>query len=360
MKILFANSMKGLGGGERWLLDTAAGLLRRGHQVWVSGRPGAPLLESAAGLGAHALPAPYAGDLDPATLGVLRGFAARHAPDVTVAQIQRAHRLCAVATRLGARMRLVLRVGQLRPVPPKWSNRLTWDATRMVVANCEAIRADLESTGLVPRTQLRVLYSGLPPVRLPARSAARRALGLAPGQEGVACVARLAVRKGHATLLAAWPAVRAARPAAVLLLAGGGSEESRLRARAAALGVGDSVRFLGEQADVGPVWAAADLSVLPSELEGLPYAVLESMGAGVPCVATRVAGVPEMLVHEESGLLVPAGEPAALARELIRGLADAPLRERLRERAARVVATRFAYEPMLDRVEALLAEAAAP
>ena len=112
----------------------------------------------------------------------------------------------------------------------------------------------------------------------------------------------------------------------------------------------------GEMADVGPVWAAADLSALPSEEEGLPFAVLESMAAGVPCVATRVAGTPEMLEHEASGLLVPPGDAAALAREIVRGLSDAPLRARLEAGARRTVRERFDYTDMLGRVESWLME----
>jgi glycosyltransferase involved in cell wall biosynthesis len=358
VKIVFANSMKGLGGGERWLLNAARGLGERGHRVWVSGRSGAPLLDRAAALGTGVLPAPYAGDVDPATVRALRGFFEREAPDVVVAQIQRAHRLCAVASLLGPRVRLALRVGQLRAVGAKLANRLAWGATSMVFANCEAIRADLARTGLVAAPRLRLLYTGLPPLELPARAASRAALGLAPGDEAVVCVARLALRKGHDTLLEAWPRVRAARPRAVLLLAGGGSEEAALRARAAAPELAGSVRFLGELEDVGPVWAAADLSVLPSQLEGLPHAVLESMGAGVACVATRVAGVPEMLTHEVSGLLVPARDPGALAREIARGLADPSLRSRLAAAAAREAARKFGFGTMLDRLEASLCELA--
>ncbi|MBI5835867.1 MAG: glycosyltransferase [Candidatus Eisenbacteria bacterium] len=358
MKILFCNSMKGLGGGERWLLDSAAGLLRRGHQVWVSGRAGGPVLARAAQAGARTLPAPFAGDLDLATVAVLGRFQARESPDVVVAQIQRAHRLCALAAPAGGGVPLVLRVGQLRRVPRKWFNRLAWSRLALVLANCEAIRADLAHTGLVPAGRLRVLYNGLPPVAPHERAAARAAIGAGPGDEVVACVARLAVRKGHETLLAAWPAVRAARPRARLLLAGGGSRAAELRGLAGRLGLQDSVSFLGEVQDVASVWAAADLSVLPSELEGLPYAVLESMAAGVPCVATRVAGVPEMLEHEVSGLLVPPRDAGALARELVRGLADGPLRARLVSGAARTARERFGYSEMLDRFEAWMLEVA--
>src|SRR5438874_12959564 len=109
MKVLFADSSKDLGGGERWLLDVAAGLIERGHTVWVAGRTGSPLLREAARAGAGEVAAPFAHDLDPATIRILSEFLGRERPTVMVAQIQRAHRLCALAARLGPRVPLVLR-----------------------------------------------------------------------------------------------------------------------------------------------------------------------------------------------------------------------------------------------------------
>ena len=358
MRLLFANSMKGLGGGERWLLDVAGGLRDRGHEIWVSGRTGAPLVAEARRRGFQTLPAPYANDFDPATLAVLSDFYSRRRPDLVVAQIQRAHRVCAVAAEIGPRVRLALRVGQVWPVEAKWINRRLWGGLSLVLANCRAIRRQLAATGLVPGSRLHVLYNGLRAPQLPPRHEARVALGVRPGEELVLCVARLARRKGHDTLLHAWRDVRRVRPRARLLLAGDGSERGPLTLLASRLGVADSVEFAGERPALETCWAAADVAVLASDLEGLPYAVLEAMWAGLPVVSTAVAGVPEMLEHERTGLLVPAGDAAALSREIVRALADPELRSRMAESALAAAAERFSYSEMLERTECLLTQAA--
>lgn len=358
MKLMFVNSMKGMGGGERWLLDCAGGLQSRGHECMVAGRAGSPLLARAAALGLRGIPSHFASDLDPGTMLRLREANSIETPDLVIVQIQRAHRLAVLASALGPKAPVLLRVGQLRRVKPGWLNRWMWGRLSGVIANCDAVLQDLAGRRLVPRARLRLLYNGLPERPLPDRAEARRRLGLGPGLEAVACVARLVKHKGHDTLLEAWARVVAARPGARLLLAGDGPERRRLEARARALSIAETVSFLGELEDPGELWAAADAAALASREEGLPYAVLEAMQAGVPCVSTSVAGVPEALVHERSGLLVPQGDAPAMARELVRLLGDAPFRMKLALAAGRVVRDRFGFLSMLASAEALFEEAA--
>ncbi len=358
MKLLFVNSMKGMGGGERWLLDCAGGLRGRGHTCLVAGRTGSPLLERAAAAGLGVIPAPFTHDLDPRTILRLRKAYRAERPDLVIAQIQRAHRLAVVASALGARAPVLLRVGQLRPVKRKWINRWAWGQLSAVIANCDAVLADLSESRLVPRGRMHRLYNGLPERELPGRAQARGRLGLPAGAETVSCVARLVKHKGHDTLLDAWARIHIVRPGARLLLAGGGPERTRLEALAAKLGMRDSVRFLGELEDPAEVCAASDISVLASREEGLPYALLEAVQAGVPCVATRVAGVEEILAHESSGLTVAPGDAAALAWEIIRLLRDAGLRRDLAAEAGRILRRQFGYQDMLEQAEWIFAEAA--
>jgi len=155
-------------------------------------------------------------------------------------------------------------------------------------------------------------------------AAARRALGVEPARPLAVAVGRLSPEKGHQVLLDAMPSVLREVPGAVLLLAGDGPEEARLRHRARPLG--DAVRFLGYRRDVADVYAAADVVVLPSLSEGLPNAALEGMAHGRPVVASAVGGVPEVVMDGVTGRLVPAGEPGALARALACALSDGALR----------------------------------
>jgi glycosyltransferase involved in cell wall biosynthesis len=107
------------------------------------------------------------------------------------------------------------------------------------------------------------------------------------------------------------------------------------------LGLGASVRVLGDRRDVGSLLARSDVFVLASRSEGLPLSILEAMAAGLPVVASRVGGVPELVVDGETGLLVPAGDPELLAAAVGRLLDDATLRRRLGEAGRARVRERF-------------------
>jgi glycosyltransferase involved in cell wall biosynthesis len=141
----------------------------------------------------------------------------------------------------------------------------------------------------------------------------------------VLTAARLDVQKGLDVLLEAAAKISEA----CFVLAGEGPERERLKAHAAALEVGDRFRFLGHREDIPALLAAADVFVLPSLFEGSSLAVLEAMAAGKPVISSAIGGTDELIVDGESGLLVPAGDPAALADALRRLLADRELSRRL-------------------------------
>ncbi|MCB9897165.1 MAG: glycosyltransferase [Planctomycetes bacterium] len=156
----------------------------------------------------------------------------------------------------------------------------------------------------------------------------RRALDVPEGAVLVGCVGRLAPVKDVARLLAAWEACRPEPrdPSARLLVMGAGPCEDELRARAAGR---PDVLFERPRAELGAVYGALDLLVLPSRAEGLPQVLVEALAAGVPVIASRVGGVPGLVHHGRDGLLVPRGDVAPLAEALSSLLGDAALRARL-------------------------------
>lgn len=137
-------------------------------------------------------------------------------------------------------------------------------------------------------------------------------------------VGRLAAVKGVPVLFQAFAAARAQRPDLHLTLIGDGPERRALESEAAALGLSGAVTFAGYQSQeaVAEALARADALVLPSFAEGVPVVLMEAMAARLPVVATRVAGVPELVADGVSGLLVPPGDPAPLAEAILRALAD--------------------------------------
>ncbi|RPH46479.1 MAG: glycosyltransferase [Burkholderiales bacterium] len=148
------------------------------------------------------------------------------------------------------------------------------------------------------------------------RDAARAREGLSPDAFVVLCVASLSPIKRHEDLIAGFATLHAAQPNARLLLAGDGPLADALAAQATALGLGDAVRFLGVRDDVGGLLSAADVFVLASDSEGMSNAILEAQACGLPVVATRVGGNPQLVAEGAEGFLVPARDPAGLARAL--------------------------------------------
>jgi glycosyltransferase involved in cell wall biosynthesis len=155
-------------------------------------------------------------------------------------------------------------------------------------------------------------------------------------------VGRLRIRKGVEVLLEALRDVRRRFPSAVLRIAGDGEHRGRLESKVAELGLGPAVSFLGSRdaAQVRTLLRGAAALVVPSTYEGMPLVVLEAMESGVPVVASRVSGIPEV-VDGGTGWLVPAEDPGALAGALAEVLADPAEARRRGEAGRRRVAERY-------------------
>jgi glycosyltransferase involved in cell wall biosynthesis len=198
-----------------------------------------------------------------------------------------------------------------------------------------------------------VVLTALTPTFDPA--AKRTELG-ADGGPLIVAVSRLHRQKGLVFLLRALPAVIRRRPDAKAAIVGGGPLEARLEAESRDLGLGDRVVFLGERTDVAEILAAADLFVLPSLWEGLPYAVVEAAAAGRPIIASDIDGVREVIRNGKTGVLVPPGDSAKLAEAMI-GLIESPARATtLAREARREIPPLYSIERMIQETEALYLE----
>jgi glycosyltransferase involved in cell wall biosynthesis len=207
--------------------------------------------------------------------------------------------------------------------------------------------------------QERLVVVPNPAPALPELAAAeevRARLGLGPGERVLVSAGRLNAQKALHVALEALARLEGVS----LVLAGDGELRDALAARAGELGLDVRVRFAGSlpRVEVLALFRAADAVLLSSAWENFPHVLVEALAVGTPVVATRVGGVAEIVEDGVSGLLVPAGDPEALADAAGRLLADAGLHERLRAGTAGSVA-RFAPEPVYERLEAVLEEAAA-
>jgi glycosyltransferase involved in cell wall biosynthesis len=244
--------------------------------------------------------------------------------------------------------------------------RAAFASTERVIAVAQAVADSATRTGIVPdpTRRLVVIPNGVdvsrfaPDALRPDRASTRAALGLFPDAPVALCVARLSPEKDVANFLRAAARVRAERDLshARFLVAGDGPLRADLARQADDLGLVAQATLLGARPDIPALLSAADLLCLPSREEGLSLAALEAMAAGLPVVATRVGGLPEAIVDNETGLLV---RPAIRPRLPPPSRACCPTRTGrtawVPRARARVVA-RFSQETMVRATFALHAE----
>lgn len=230
----------------------------------------------------------------------------------------------------------------------------------LIIAISDHIARFTISRGVRDPARVRRVYHGIEPTVTAALERdgqrIRSELGIAPGDFLVGNVGRLALQKGQRHLIGAMPMLLERVPRAHAVIAGGGDLEEYLRDLALEVGVAERVHVLGPRRDVPALMHAMDVFAMPSIWEGFGLVLLEAMAAGRPIVASRVATIPEVVVDGETGILVPAGDPVALA-EALAGLATDVVRARALGDAGRErLRTRFSIEKMVGDTELLYRE----
>lgn len=243
----------------------------------------------------------------------------------------------------------------------RWSMRRT-DA---VIAVCEAARSHLQRHGLGPRRGVQVVPNGIRVERFDPSTPMRRErlareLGFAPGTRLVGTVGRLNPVKDQAGLIRAFRRVHANVPQTGLVIVGDGPLRGHLEGLVAELGLGGSVRLLGDRGDVEQLLPGLDAFALPSRSEGYSIALLEACAAALPIVATDVGGNREIVRQGFNGDLVAAGDPGALAMALERMLADPARARRMGDAGREWVLREGSLDAMSGRYLRVYASAAAP
>jgi glycosyltransferase involved in cell wall biosynthesis len=217
------------------------------------------------------------------------------------------------------------------------------------VAISEQIERELDELG-VPASRRTRLASGVDSNAFrPGPSAVEHEM---PPRPRVLFLGRLHAQKNLAMLLDTWPHVRR-RVSAHLILAGDGPDRDGLAARAAALGVADSVHFVGHVARPAEYLRAADVFVLPSVAEGMSNSLLQAMAVGLPIAASRIGGNTDLLVDCVSGRLIEPNSVSAWSAGLIELLTEGELARQLGAAARQRVVQDFSIQRVVDRYVAL-------
>jgi glycosyltransferase involved in cell wall biosynthesis len=327
------------------VLLLARELARRGHDTPVACDPRGALCRRARSIGLATEPLPIAGDLDLRASLRTAGLLRRHRPDVLHLHTARAHGAGGVGARIaGHHPVLVTRRLELPARGPagRWKYRHLADH---YVAISAAVEESLLRAG-VPRARIDRIPSG---VELPP-AAPRPPRPERPWTVGT--LAALTPQKDPETWIRTVRTVAAGDPAIRFVWAGAGNLAGRVEVAVRESGLRDRVDLPGFLDDPGPFWAGIDVFFLPSAFEALGTVLLDALARGIPVVATRAGGIPEVVRDGREALLAPVGDAPALARAIVRLRDDPDLARRLAA-AGPERARDFEIGAVVDRIVAL-------
>lgn len=238
--------------------------------------------------------------------------------------------------------------------------RLVRRAAR-VVAVSETTATETAQAFRLPPDRVVAIPNGVDPARVAprrGRAATRAAIGVAADATAILSLGALTWEKDPVGHLETSAPLLARHPGAVHLFAGDGPLRDQLAAAAGRLGLADRVRLLGSRDDVGDLLAASDLMLFASRTEGMPASVIEAGMAGVPVAGTALAGVPEVVVDGQTGLLATPGDRDGLRAALDRLLGDPELRAAMSRAAQARCRDRFGIAAIAGAYHALYQELA--
>jgi glycosyltransferase involved in cell wall biosynthesis len=354
MHVVHLETGRHLYGGAQQVLYLLGGLAAKGLQTTLVCPPGSDIAAAAAAIkpasgNIEVVLMPMAGDLDAGFRGRLARWLNARQPDLLHVHSRRGADIWGGLAARNAGVPAVLSRRVDNPDVPVLGT-VKYRLYERVIAISAEIGARLRAAG-VPESKLRLVHSAVDaPACQPVWSRAqfRAAFNVRDDELAVVCVAQFIPRKGHATLLEAWPVVLEAIPSARLILFGQGGIERELRNQAERLGIAAKVNFAGFRTDLKAYLGHADLLVHPALREGLGICLLEAQAAGVPVVASRAGGIPEAVADSVSGLLVPPQEPLALAAAVTELLRNPGERTRLGTGGRAHIAQHFSLEALVS------------
>lgn len=208
------------------------------------------------------------------------------------------------------------------------------------IVNSRGIADSMVATLGINPQRFFVVYNGIAPEAFQSelsRNEARHKLGLPESQQVVTKVARLHPQKNHRLFLKMARRVIDSHPDTRFLIVGDGPLKSDLQDHSDSLGISNKVLFLGIRSDIPDILAATDVSVLTSEYEGFPNALIEAMCVGIPVVSTNYPGIEELIVDDKGGFIVPRNDAESMAAKITQLLDDADLRKRMGREGMKMV-----------------------
>lgn len=360
MNILFLNSIREeiYGGMEEWIRLVGAGLAARGHGLYVMGRPESEFLRRLrnAGENLNLKSLKISGDFNPVTIGKVARFMRKYRIDIVVVNFNKDLRIGGLAARLVRRPGVVWSIGIKITRDSRIHRLLTPKLFDRVIVPSQSLKSQIVSDRYITAEKVEVIPIGLKErANNLDKETARRELRYRyslPSDAVVAITsARFVEQKGHQTLIEAAPTIVRLIPRLHFLWLGSGPLEPKLKAKIRELNLERHFIFAGMLDDLELELSGSDFMIHPSVDEPFGLAILEGMRSGLPIIASRAGGIPEVVHEGGNAALFQPGSKEELAAAVIAVASSDETRWQLSEESLRRWQTAFSYDVMLDRVE---------
>ncbi len=315
MNILFLDSVDKdtFGGYQNWISLVSKGLCEKGHTVFAAGRPGSEYLRRVGEVNKRIkkFPLDISGDFNPFTITKIKRFLGREEIDLVVCDFNKDVRLGGIAAKLNGKTKVLWRLG-LDITKNRFVHRfLTPRLVDAIGVPSEGLKKQIVRFNYLDPNKIRVIPHGIPDngsarIEADADVKLREKYGLDKDSIVAVTSGRLVTQKGHVYLVEAAEEIIKRHPRVRFLLLGNGPLEDSLRNKMETLGVDKYFVFAGMLDNLDLEYAGADIMIHPSIDEPFGFSILEGMRAGLPVVATRVGGIPEVVREGETAILINA------------------------------------------------------
>jgi len=356
MKIAYISCKKKWGGVVSWMIQTALGLEKRGHEVWIISHPNSRLNKSIpANIKLISKRAGF--DFNPISILWLIGFIKKHDIDIVVANIKKEVLWGGLAA-FFTKIPLVQRLGNVNDMPIRpdiWKQLLVKSC--LVPGNCVKREIEAKQSWWSPN-KIKVIHNGRNTLKSDVnRNSAFRANWGVPTDAiiiGVTC--QLVHGKHIDHLLDAFAKLPWQENPWFVVIAGEGPEKDNLQQQCSSLSIDERVKFIGFTSKPMDVSAAYDIAVFTSAFEGFPNTVVEYLAAGVPTVSSNINGVNEIIEHNHNGYLYPYGNIDCLATYLLDLLSDSDKRQVFSRAGQETIEGRFSETIVIAQLEEYFSE----
>jgi len=343
-------------GGEKWMVNAAAGLHERGHHIYCIGKNDAVWLAKASSRGLTVKPMNIHGDFDPIIISKLIFFFKKIKPDVLCCNFEKDVRLGGIAARIAGVKTIFVRKG-LSLLYEKLRYRLAYKyIVDRIITPAHFIKQNFKQFSWLDQSHVHVVHNG---VEIPDTSKFNSDLILSLSESIARPVlfgaGSLFWQKGFEYLIESVRLLNEKGLFPHVLIAGAGDQEP-YKDLARKCGVEKYIHFSGHRSDIQELMYSADVFVLSSIDEGLPNVVLEAMAVGTPVVAADAGGTNEIITDGMNGYVVPIKDSQALADKIELILRDEQLRKKIGAEGLNTVKSKFTIACNIDGVEKLFRE----